>query len=225
MANEEIAPPMEVTDWEQIGQKIELKHGGTGEVPEEFTKMYELVKEARLVLVQVTDGSALAAFKYFYENIIHSGGYAVPVLGATTPYDIVEHKNVIGPKSAVWVTSAPAEDKWINEKFNVIKPTSLFEVTSFIKTLSGKAEEHVCFVSDVMDEIYDIVSEKEFHTFLSRLHVLLKSGKHTLMLVADADLYTKEYLALLERYADVKIVFGETIELQDFRTNKKQKIK
>ena len=222
---EEELQPIEVIDWQKVGEKAELKKGEEGVLAEGFSRIFEIIKNSRVILVEVEEGGALAAFNYFFENISRSGAYLSPILGATTPYDLERHKGMLGDKSCAWVTQATPEKGWIGEKFNIIKPSSLFEITSFIKTMSSKTEEHIYFVTDLFDEIYDLISEKEFHILLSRIHALLKASENSLVVIAQTSLYTKEYLAMLERYADGKISYGQSIGYLDFKTNKREKIK
>lgn len=216
---------LKVIDWHEVGETAELKRTEKIGVTEDFQRLFELIKGNRVLLIEVEKGGALAAFNYFFENLIHGGAYVAPILGATTPYDLEAHKDKLGAKASAWVTSSIVDDKWIQELFNIIKPSNLFEITSFIKTISSKTGEQLVFVTDMFDEIYDLITEKEFHTLLSRLHTMLKGGNHSLVIVVQTSLYSKEYLALLERYADVKITYGDHIEAVNMRTNERETIK
>ena len=216
---------LKVIDWHEVGERAELKRIEKVGVSEEFERMFEIIRDSNVVLVEVEEGGALAAFNYFFESMIHSGVYVAPILGATTPYDLEAHRDKLGAKACAWVTSATVDEKWIIEKFNLIKPTSLFEITSFLKTMNAKTGEQIFFITDLFDEIYNLIEEKEFHTLLSRIHAMLKGGNNSLVVIVQNSLYSKEYLAMLERYADVKISYGEHIGIVDLRTNTKERIK
>jgi len=222
---EEGLQPIEVIDWQKVEERAELRKGEAGTLAAGFSRIFEIIKSSQVILVEVEEGGALAAFSYFFENISRGGAYVSPILGATTPYDLEEHKKALGAKSCAWVTQASPGKGWVSEKFNIIKPSSLFEITSFIKAMSSKTEEHIYFITDMFDEIYNLISEKEFHILLSRIHALLKASDNSLVVVAQTSLYTKEYLAMLERYADGKITYGQGIEYIDFKTNKTERIK
>ncbi len=225
MLMEEELQPIEVIDWQKVGEKAELKRGETGALAKEFGRIFEIIKNSRVVLVEVETGGALAAFNYFFTNISRTGAYLSPILGATTPYDLEKHKGMLGAKSCAWVTQAGPAEGWVSEKFNIIKPSNLFEITSFIKAMSSKTEEHIYFITDMFDEIYDLISEKEFHILLSRIHAMLKASDNSLIVVAQTSLYSKGYLALLERYADGKIRYGQNIDYINLRTNSMERLK
>jgi hypothetical protein len=179
------------------------------------------------VIAEVSRGAVFPVYSLFCEHAME-GTFHIPMLGVITPLDLPGMLASMGPKSGVWVTSAKVTDPKVDEKYVVIKPDALFEITSFITTARAKAgQAKLVYMGDFLDEVYGQAEKQQLHQLLSRIRGMVKQSGDLLLIFTKRDLYKPEDYALIEEFADAKITFDGTppkVTLIDMQENKTELI-
>lgn len=184
------------------------------------------LENKNIVLVEVNNMGILPIFDQITHELSSNGKDMIfPVIGAITPYDLRGLWKELGNKGGFWITNSENKDEWVNQKFVVGTPSSLFQLIEYFKTACDKYGENCIFVGDFLDEVHSNISEEQVHKLISRLKSLLQQRKAMLVIIIDKGIHTEKEVRILERYADIKITFNgkdEDILLYDFKTNQEE---
>lgn len=214
-------------DWKQIEREIEFKKIEEAEIClPAFKAILDSSADSSIVVVEIEDASVLSFSKSLFTRGCPPEYYMVPMLSVTSPRDIKPVLERMGSKTGLWVTESDTKDELINEKFVLIRPeaSDIYLMTNFMRMLCDKAKsegKQLIFVGDFLDDLYGLIDKPQLHQLISGIRSLLQEYDYLLFVIVQKNIYAKDDIALIERYADAKVsVIGETaakVIFHDFR--------
>jgi hypothetical protein len=196
---------VKVPEKEELTKAITRIKAG-GETADRFTRqLLSLTKDYNFILVK-TKGTinVLPMLSYFFKELSKQF-ILIPFLGPT-PFsevkDFVKTKAKGEDKIGLRVTKLADSEK--DKRILYVSPQDDFQIVNFINTLAKRNQEMIV-LGDFLDEMYDTLDEKGFHSFVSQLQNALIGKKLKLILFLKEELYPKIYIDLLQRYVNAKI--------------------